>query len=322
MRFSVRGSGEYSAHGWGQTVKVAGAFALIGLFLVAVALAVYVSKAPGMVTDDYKEQAQPEQLKLRKAMRPVYRTFSAFTFGIDDTPIDKAKNERQFVKAVDKVSSQSLRELRPTRRAIEKARRALERADEDKLFEVAAPPLVGDRGEIPDAKAIADDERRYLTGARRFLREYDRLVAYQIKIIEFLRDTGITVGRGFDKIPQTFTSPGQFTGPVEGVIRTLNRELRSFRKRKSVPDLRHDQRKIVSDTEFLVARLKEMNAAARNLDNVALQRAFRRLRPDKKKLDRESRRALSRFLRSSRTAKTIRSLRKRERELSQAFAKL
>ena len=303
-------------------MKVAGAFTLIGLFLVAVVLGVYVTQAPGIVSDDYREQAQPEQLKLRKAMRPVYRTFNEFTFGIDQTPIRKAKNERQFVKAVDRVSSESLRELRPARRAIEKARRALAQADEDKLFDVAEPPLVGDRGKIADAKAIAADERRYLTRARRFLREYDRLVAYEIKGTEFLRDTGITVARGFDKIPQTFTSAGQFTGPVEGVIRTLGRELRRFRKRKPPPDLKHEHREAITDTEFLIARLRDMNAAARKLDNAALRRAYRRLKPDNKKLDRQARKALTRFLRRSPTAKAIRELRKRERELSAAFAKL
>jgi hypothetical protein len=303
-------------------VKVAGAFALIVLFLVGVVLAVYLTQVPGMVTDDYRDEARPEQLKLRKALRPVYGTFTAFTFGIDDTAIDKAKNERQFVKAVEKVSREALRELRPTRRAIEKARRALERADEGKLFDVDVPPLVSDGGEIGDAKAIAADERRYLSRARSFLKDYDRLVAFEIKGVEFLRDSGVTVARGFDKIPQTFTSPGQFTRPVEGVIKTLGRDLRRFRKRRAPPDLAAEHREAVRDTEFLIARLRDMNAAARNLDNAALQRAYRRLKPNDEKLDREARKALRRFLTKSRTAKQIRELRKRERELSAAFAEL
>jgi hypothetical protein len=303
-------------------VKVAAAFALIGLFLVAVVLGVYLTQAPDVLTDDYREQAQPEQLKLRRAMRPVYRTFNVFTFGVDNTPIRKSKNERQFVRAIAKVSAESLRELRPARRAIDRARRALKKADEDKLFDAPEAPLLNDRGKLPDTRAIADDERRYLSKARRFLRDYDRLVAYEIKGIEFLQTTGTTVARGFDKIPRTFTAAGQFTGPVEGVIRSLQRSLRTFRKRKPPADLKAEHRAIVRDTEFLIARLREMNAAARRFDNAGLQKAVRQLRGHDKALERGALRSLRRLIGRSATARAIRELRKRERELSSAFAGL
>jgi hypothetical protein len=304
----------------GRWVLVCGGILL--LLLVSGALAFYLTQIPDELANDYKDQAAPEQNRLRKAMQPVYGTFTAATFGIDDRPLKKAKNEQQFVRAIAKVTARELRQLRPARRAVDKAERALARADEDKLFDIPSAPLLDGRGKLPDTEAIAADERRYLARARRFLRDYDRLVSYEIRATEYFRDVGVTIARGFDKIPQTFTSPGQFTGPVEGVIRTLERGQRRFRKRKPPPDVKREHRVDVAAIDFLIARFRDMNAAARRLDNNGLRRAFAALRERESRDERRLKNSITRLITRSSLARSIRELRKREREQLEAFDRL
>ena len=298
------------------------AVGVLVLALLGGALAYYLTQIPDELAKDYHDEALPEQQRVRKAMRPVYRTMSIATFGANNKPIEKAKNERQYVKALEKVSSKELAQLTPARRAIDKAKRTLAKVDEDKLLELPDAPLLDGRGKLADAEDIVTAERRYLDRARRFLRDYDKLIAYLSLRTKFIRDTGVDVGRGFDKIPQTFTSPGQFTGPVEGVIKTLRKELRKFRKVKPPADVKREHGIDVHDTEFLIARLGDMNAAARRLDNAGLRKAFSALSREGKRSVKRTKNSVPRLVTRSRAAKSIRELRKRERQLLEAFEKL
>lgn len=298
---------------------VAGVGALV-LVLVGGALAFYLLAMPGRLATDYREDAEPEQQELREAMRPVYRTLSAETFGFDDRSVRKAKNPDQYVRAIDKATSASLRRLKPAHAAVRRAKRALEDADEDVLYETPDWPLLGGRGDLKDAEAIADDERRYVRDARAFLKHYDRLVGYTLDMANFVRGFGVAFGRGFDSIPARPTSPGQVTGPLGRAVGRLDREMRALRGLKAPPELRADHKTQVAFVRYVIGRINALSSAVKARDLQRIQSWDRDFARGARRYDTNV--SLRRLVKRSSYAKSVRKLRGMERRLLGAYERL
>jgi hypothetical protein len=302
-------------------VRLRWIFAAAGaLLVVGVAIAYYFTQVPGTLAEDYKEQAEPEQQRIRAAMRPVYRSLSAKTFGTDNRSIEKAKNPDQLVRAIDRTTSRELRQLAPAQKAIDRARRILEKADEEALLDTPSWPLLGGRGDLEDADAIADRERRYMREARAFLKHYERVVGYTRNDIRFVRSYGVTFGRGFGAIPDNPSSPGQVTRPLDRTARQLDRHLRGYREVKAPPELRRDHKTHVALLRYVIARIRELSSAVEAQDLGRLNRWERDFTRGMKRF--RVRVTVRKFVTSSSYAKSVRKLRDMERSLLRAYARL
>lgn len=294
--------------------------AAIGVLVLGGALAFYLLAMPGRLASDYKEDAEPEQQKLRDAMRPVYRSLSVRTFGADIRAIRKAKNPDQYVRAVDREASRLLRVLEPAHTDIRRAKRVLEDADEDVLYETPDWPLLGGRGDLEDAEAVAEDERHYVTDARAFLKHYDRLLTYQLDAVNFVRRWGVAFGRGFDAVPDNPSSPAQVTRPLDRTVARLDRELGTLRRLKAPPELRPDHKTQVALFRFISAQVRELSSAVKARD-------LQRIEAWDKKFARGTRRydtrvSVRRLVKKSSYAKSVRKLRGMERELLRGYERL
>ena len=292
----------------------------VGVIALAGALAFYLLLVPDRLASDYKDGAQPEQEQLRDAMRPVYRTLSVDTFYTDDRSVRKADNPDEYVHAIDKTTSTALRRLAPVRKRIERARRALEEADHDALTETPDWPLLGGRGGLDDANQVADDERGYLSEARAFLKRYDQLVKFWQDDVRAIRRYGVTFGRGFDSIPDSPTSPGQITGPIDRTARQLGSHLRRYRKIKAPPGLRRYRREHIELVQVLVRELRGLSSAVRARDLGRIEAFDRRMSRAVKRSNAEV--SIGHLVYRSNYAQDIRSLRARERALARALARL
>ena len=291
------------------------------LLLVAAAVAYYFTQVPGRLAEDYKEEAEPQQQLMRNAMRPVYRTLAVQTFGADTRSLNRAKNPDQYILAVDRVTSRQLRRLDPARRQIAKAKRTIEKLDEEALFEVPEWPLLGGRGDLEEAEDIAGREREYVVEARAFLKHYERLVSYTEDEVRFVRRFGVTMGRGFDAIPANPTSPGQVTRPLDRTARRFKPQLASFRKRKAPPEVRKNHKELLGVVRFVDAKVRELSSAvkARNLARIeAWERDFAR---GLKRFDGTGV-TPARIVSRSTYARKVRKLRDRERALLRAYDRL
>ncbi|HEX8064916.1 MAG TPA: hypothetical protein VF520_00165 [Thermoleophilaceae bacterium] len=292
------------------------------LALIGAAVAYYLTEVPDRLAADYADQAKPEHQRARTAMRRVYATFSSTTFGVSRKSTKKAKTTRQQARAVEQSSRRELRQLTPATRAIRRAKRALARVDEEDLLEVPSAPLLDGRGKLEDADEIADREERYLRDARRFLRDYERVVAYRIADLEYNRKAAAALYGGILRIPSHPTSPAQVTRPVEAGVRKAEGFLSRFRKRKPPPDLRREHRLGVTANALALKKLRELTGQVRRLDIAAAEETDKEIGAIGKRYERRTRGAIARLLGGSRVARERRSLRRREREQSAALARL
>lgn len=288
--------------------------------LAAAAVAYYFTQVPGMLAEDYKEKAEPEQQRIREAMRPVYRSLSAKTFGTDSRSIERAKNPDQFVRAIDRTTATELRQLVPAQKAIARAKRVLSKADEHALLDTPAWPLLGGRGDLQEAEEIADREREYLPQARAFLKHYERVVSYTRNDIRFVRTYGVTFGKGFGAIPDSPTSPGQVTGPIDRTARRLEAQLRGYRKVKAPPELRRDHKTHVALVRYVIAQIRELSSAVKARDLGRINRWERNFARGTKRF--RVRVTVRKFVTSSSYAKSVRKLRDVERALVRAYKRL
>jgi hypothetical protein len=292
-----------------------------GAFLiVAAAIAYYFTQVPGMLAEDYEEKAEPEQQRIRAAMRPVYRSLSAKTFGTDSRAVEKAKNADQYVRAIDRTTSKELRQLVPAQKAIDRAQRVLGKTDEEALLETPSWPLVGGRGELGEAEEIADREREYLPRARAFLKHYERVVAYTRSDIEFVRSFGFALGRGLGRIPDSPSSPGQVTGPLDRTARQLDGHLRRYRRTKAPRELRRDHRTHVGLIRYVIGHVRAVSSAVKAQDLGRINRLERNFARGTRRF--RVRVTVRKFVTSSSYAKSVRRLRDMERSLLRAYKRL
>ena len=291
------------------------------LLVVAAAVAYYFTQVPGKLAEDYKDEAEPQQQKIRRAMRPVYRTLALQTFGADTRSIRKAKNPDAYIRAVDRVTSRQLRALAPARKQIGKAKRTIEKADEEALFETPDWPLLGGRGDLEEADAIADREREYVIEARAFLKHYERLVSYTEDEVRFVRRFGVTFGRGFDAIPDNPTSPGQVTRPLDRTARQFKSQLQGFRKRKAPPEVRKAHKELVGLVRFVDEQVRELSSAVKARDLGRINAWDRNFGRGLKRFD-DAGVSPAKLVSRSKYAKAVRKLRDKERSLLRAYKRL
>lgn len=203
---------------------------VVGVLLLAVAGAVlvYLSVMPGRLAEDYKESAQAEHEKVEDALDPVYESFSRKTFGENTSEIGKAKRPGTYLRALQKVTRRELKEIGPARRSIKRAEAALDEIEDEEMTETPNWPLLGGRGDLKEAEAIAAEERDYLRKARRFLAGYRKLVDWASDRMRFYRRFGLTLGRGFGGIPDNPSSPGQVTRPLDRTASEIATRARRF----------------------------------------------------------------------------------------------
>jgi hypothetical protein len=301
-------------------VKVGVIVLAIGVIAVVGAIAFYMLAMPGRLAADYKEDAEPAQKELRSAMRPVFRTLSPETFGFDARSVRKAKTPDQYVRAIDKATSSSLRRLEPAHTAIRRAKRVLEDADEEALYETPDWPLLGGRGDLEDAEAIAEDERRYVSEARAFLKHYDRLLSYTLDMANFVKGFGVAFGRGFASIPDRPTSPGQVTGPLGRTVSRLDREMRTLRRLKAPPELRADHKTQVAFVRFVIRQIDSLSSAVKARDLQRIEAWDNEFARGTRRYDTTV--SLRRLVKRSSYAKSVRKLRGTERRLLRGFERL
>jgi hypothetical protein len=270
--------------------------------LVLAAAAFYLLAMPGRLASDFKEDAGPEQREIRQAMAPVYRSLSLATFYVDESGMDKAKNEDQFVRAVDKATSKALRRLEPVSRQIDSAKRALEDADEEALTEVPEWPLLDGRGDLEDAEEVAEEERDYLPEARAFLKRYDALVTFWMNDVRALRRFGVAIGRGFESIPDNPGSPAAVTRPLERMARELESQMR---------------RETARLIRFFAREIRGLATAVRQLDLGRIESFDDRIDRGIERSDAEV--EVGRLVSRSKYAREIRTLRARERKIQRGL---
>ena len=288
--------------------------------MLAGAVAYYFTSVPGTLASDWKDEAAPEQHRMRTVMRDVYRSMSAKTFGVDSRSIERAKNPQQYVRALDRATAKELRQIRPARVAIERAERVLKRIDEEALTETPDWPMLGGRGDLKDAEEIADRERGYLEEARAFLKRYKRLVDFAVGNIRAVRRFGTTLGRGFDRLPDNPTSPGQITGPLDATAGNLNKAIRLLKKEKPPPELRRDHRTFLAYVRYVISEIRKLSSAVRRRDLPAIRAFDRNMSRAPKRFP--TRLTLRKLVVGSSYAKRIRRLRDTERILLRAYERL
>lgn len=284
------------------------------------ALAFYLLAMPGRLASDWKDDAEPQQQRVRTVMRDVYRSMSAKTFGADTRSIQRARNPDQYVRAIDRTTAKELRQIGPARTAINRAERTLAKLDEEALTETPDWPALGGRGDLEEVEDIAEREEAYLRDVRSFLKRYKRLVDFAVNNIRAVRRFGVTLGRGFDTIPDSPTSPGQVTGPLDATARNLNKAVRLLRKQKAPPELRKDHRTFFGYVRFVIAEVRKLSSAVRRRDLAGIEAFDRNMRRGSKRYP--TRVTLRKLVVGSSYAKRIRRLRDAERTLLRAYERL
>ncbi|HEX2127537.1 MAG TPA: hypothetical protein VHF45_13380 [Thermoleophilaceae bacterium] len=282
------------------------------------AVLIYLLAVPGRLASDYKERAEPEHERVEQALDPVYDTFGRQTLGWDNRPIEKADGPGEYVRAIEKVTRQHLRDLAPARRAINRAQRTLEDIDEEKLTETPDWPLLGGRGELREAEEIAGREKDYLRKGRRFLKDYRRLIDYEIDQARFYRRVGITIGRGAVRARDADT-PSEFSGTVDRNVREVAAQVRRFRKLKAPPERRAEHRNIAATIDFVIGELRRLSNAVRRLDLEAADQVDNRLARGSKPYDRRTQLHFRRLISRSTYVRQIRDLERRQGRIARAY---
>jgi hypothetical protein len=293
--------------------------AVLSLWVIA-AVGFYMFAMPNRLASDYRDDAEPEHKQIRKAMQPVYKSLSIKTFYLDDRRIEKAKTPDRFVHEIDRATSKALRRLQPLERKVARARKTLEKADEKALTDVPDWPMLGGRDDLEVAEEIAEDEERYLPEARAFLKRYEDLVEFWISDALALRRFGVTVGRGFESVPDNPTSPGQVTGPLERMARKLDKHLRSYKRSKPPPGLRRYRKEAVALVRLFTREIRGLADAVKDRDLARIESFDNRIDRAIKKSKAEV--SVGHLVYRSNYAQDIRRLKSRERKLQREFRKL
>ena len=301
---------------------IAGIVAGVVLVALAGALLLYLLVLPGELASSYKARAEPAHEEVDKALEPVFFTFSAQSLGQSVREIERADGPGEYVRAVEKVTSRQLKDLRLPQSAIRRAQRKLDGLDEADLTEAPDWPLIGGRGELQKAEEIAAQEREYLTRARRFLRDYKRFIDYLVHGARAFRSTGVTIGLGAADIPDSPETPGEVTRPMTRVIRKIASQRRRESRFKPPPDLRAEHRNSVGRLGFLIAELRRYTAAINRYDVTTALQFDRRLSRGSRRYDRRSRRNFVALVRKSTYVRQISRLKRHEREIGRAFVEL
>jgi hypothetical protein len=291
-----------------------------GVVVLAIVGAVlfYLLAMPGRLADDYKERAEPEHEKVEEALAPVYETWGRQTLGWDNRPIEKADKPGEYVRAVEKVTSTHLRGLAPAQVAISRAQRELEKIDEERLTETPDWPLLGGRAELGEAEDVASREEDYLRRARRFLKDYRRLIDHEIDETRFYRRIGVAIGRGLSDLAAA-DSPGEFVRSNNRMVQKIAGQLRRFKKLKPPPERRDEHRNVSAGFAFIIDELRGLSAAVRNLDLQRIEDGERRLARGSKRYDRKTQRHFRRLISRSTYVRQIRGLERLEGRIGRAY---
>lgn len=301
---------------------IAGIVAGVVMVALTGALLLYLLALPGKLAGNWEERAEPTHEEVDKALEPVFFTFSARSLGQDVREIGRADGPGEYVRAVERVTSRQLRDLRLPLRAIARAEKKLDEIDEADLTEAPDWPLIGGRGDLDQAEEIAGQEREYLTRARRFLRDYRRLIDYLVHSARAFRSTGVTIGLGGADIPDSPQSPRDVTRPIHRVIRQLASQRRRESRFKPPPPLRAEHRNSLARLDFTIAELRRFTAAIERYDITTASQLDRRLSRGSRRYDRRSRRNFVALVAKSTYVRQITRLKRHEREIGRAYVKL
>lgn len=291
-----------------------------GVIVLALAGAVlfYLLAVPGMLASSYKERAEPEHEKVEEALAPVFETWGRRTLGWDNRPIEKADKPGEYAPAVEKVTSRHLRDLAPAQVAISRAERKLAKIEEERLTDTPDWPLLGGRAELGEAEEIASREEDYLRRGRRFLKEYRRLIDYEIDETRFYRRIGVTIGRGLSTLEDAGT-PEQFARSNDRMVRQIASQLRGFRKLKPPAERRDEHRNVSAGFDFIIRELRGLSTAVRNLDLQRIEQGERRVSRGSKRYDRTTQRHFRRLISRSTYVRQMRGLERLEGRIGRAY---
>lgn len=295
-----------------------------GVLVVATvgAVLLYLLALPGKLAGDWEARAEPLHEEVDKALEPVFVTFSARSLGQDVREIERADAPGEYVRAVERVTSRQLKDLRLPQKAIGRAQKKLDSIDEADLTESPDWPLIGGRDELGEAREIAAEERQYLVRARRFLRDYKRFIDYLVHSARVIRSTGVTLGLGAADIPDSPQTPGEVTRPMNRVIRKLASQRRRESRFKPPPDLRAEHRNSVARFAFMIAELRRYTAALNRYDVTTALEFDRRLSRGSRRYDRRSRKNFVKLIQKSTYVRQISRLKRHEREIGRAYVDL
>ncbi|HEX8648295.1 MAG TPA: hypothetical protein VF715_15485 [Thermoleophilaceae bacterium] len=301
---------------------IAGIVAGVVAVATAVALLLYLLMAPEKLARNWESRAEPQHEEVDKALEPVFFTFSARSLGQDVREIERADGPGEYVRAVERVTSRQLRDLRLPLSAIRRAERKLGDIDESDLTESPDWPFIGGRGELGEAEEIAGQEREYLTRARRFLRDYKRLIDYLVHSARVVRSTGVTIGLGAADVPDSPQTPGEITRPWNRIIRKLASQRRRESRVKPPPGLGAMHRNALAQFAFTIAELRRYTAAVNRYDVTTALQLDRRLSRGSRRYDRRTRREFVKLVGRSTYVRQISRLKRHEREIGRAYVDL
>ncbi|HEX8075606.1 MAG TPA: hypothetical protein VF545_11565 [Thermoleophilaceae bacterium] len=294
----------------------------VAVLLVAGAAIFYFAALPGILVDDYRDRARPEHRKVETAMGRVYRTFSAKTFGVSSRDIDKAKTPDQYVRALHRAVARERRQLKPPRAAARHARNVLRGVDREALLEVADPPALHGAGKLPSARRVASAERRYLAASKGFLDEYERLVEYDLAVLNFSDRFGTTLGRGLAALPKHPQTPEAYARPLDAFAKKVERVADGFHAKPPNATDRRSQRAGLGAARFYARKLHGLADAVRARDLAKVNSFDREITTGLKKFRTGGRRELQRLLGHSRYSRSIRKLNGLEMRIATAYREL
>jgi hypothetical protein len=291
-----------------------GALVLIGAVVFAIV------GLPPTLADDYEEKAEPAHQEVEDALRPVTDSFNADTLGVLE--IKRTKDSRTYMRRADKATARDLKELSAARREVKRARRAIEEADTGAMTDSPSPPLVGGIGDLGEAADVADAEDAYLRKSRTFLRDYDRMLAFSAASIEAIHEMDIAFTSQDAKIPDTPTSAGQITGPLNRGIAAAARHVKTFGRLKAPRVFRREHRRVHAELEEFLSQQRAISRAITRDDFGRVRQIEREVRADGKRYDRASRKDLDKLLERSPYRRQIDDLERRETKIAQMYEDL
>jgi hypothetical protein len=299
-----------------------GIVAGVVVLALAGALFIYLTVVPDRLASGYEDRAKPEHEKIEKALAPVYRTFTQDTFGANIRAIEKADSPGEYVRALEKTTRLELRQLTPVRRAIKRAEAKLDEVDEKDLTDTPDWPLLGGRGNLEGAEEIASRESDYLRKGRRFLSEYRKLVDWVIDGTRFSRRFGVTLGRGFDAVPDNADTPAEYTRPVDAAVRELSSQVRRYKRTKAPKPMREMHRNAAASAAFVLNEVKGLSSAVKRLDLARIEQFDKRVSQGSRPYERRSRAGFKKLITRSIYVRQISDLERRETQLKRAYREL
>jgi hypothetical protein len=287
--------------------------------VVVVAIVLYLTALPPRLADGYVEEAEPEHQRIERAMRPVTESFNATVLGTID--FDR-KSDSAYLRAYLRVVARDKRELVQAQRAVRRARRVLVRSDEEALTEAPSGPLLNGRGDLKRARELAAMETEYLRGTRRFLRDYDALLTYQLRSNQWVDRVNLPFMRAETQIPDVATSLTQITGPLDRAIRLASVAVRGLQRLKPPKPMRAEHRRIVAEFRGDVEEERAVSRAVARDDFALVRKLERGIERRSKKLEREGSDALLRLTDRSPYKRQITELQRRESEIFALYQEL